>query len=565
MHDKMSPGMVSVDKASTPAFAIADAAHTTRSDGFDASAAGEGSSKQIPTWRFVLLSVSLGIGLFLSFIDSSIVSTAIFTIGTEFNEATRVFWVASAYTLANVAFALPFTAVADVIGRFRAYLLASVVYLVFSIACGFAQTLSQLIAFRALQGFGGSGLYALGQVIWPEMMTISQRRWLGAAIGGILAIAGAVGPLLGGAITSGATWRWIFWFKTPVAAVALMLFLVSWPRQARHHVRRAIRTLDWVGCLLLIGASTLPTLAFQEAGRKPISHEALFLAPLIIGICLWIVLVGWEIYIAKSERCSWKTVPIFPPDLMRTRRYTAAAINTLFTGFAYYIVVYAIPLRLQGVNGRTALVPLLGAAAVGSFSTGGLSFKKDMLGWTSIAGSALMAIGTGLLTTLEVHDTRAIPKSLYGFEVFAGLGFGLAVASASMLANFECELEHHAVAQGIVSQARVLGGSLGIAAASAILGRELRIQASIAVRESKDASLSGTASDELSNSVQIAYSDAFSTTLLVACVVCCVAFFSALGTWDRHKLGLRERNAAQEQRESDRIERLIAPTRVGPG
>ncbi|KJX93172.1 major facilitator superfamily transporter like protein, partial [Zymoseptoria brevis] len=540
--------MASVDKASTPAFASTDAANTTNSHSFDVSVAGEGPSTQIATWRFVLLSVSLGIGLFLSFIDSSIVSTAIFTIGTEFNAATRVFWVASAYTLANVAFALPFTAVADVIGRFRAYLLASVVYLVFSIACGFAQTLKQLIAFRALQGLGGAG----------------------AAIGGILAIAGAVGPLLGGAITSGATWRWIFWFKTPVAAVALMLFLVSWPRQARHHVRRGTRTLDWVGCLLLIGASTLPTLAFQEAGRKPIWNEALFLAPLIIGICLWVVLVGWEIYIAKPERCSWKMVPIFPPNLMRTRRYTAAAINTLFTGFAYYIVVYAIPLRLQGVNGRTpvqagiALVPLLGAAAVGSFSTGGLSFKKDMLGWTSIAGSALMAIGTGLLTTLEVQDTRAIPKSLYGFEVFAGLGFGLAVASASMLANFECELEHHAVAQGIVSQARVLGGSLGIAAASAILGRELRIQGSIAVRESKDASLSGAAGEEQSKSVQIAYSDAFSTTLMVACVVCCVAFFSALGTWDRHKLGLRERNAAQEQRESDRIEHLTAPTRIEP-
>lgn len=103
---------------------------------------------------------------------------------------------------------MPFAAIADIIGRFQAYLLALVIYLVFSIACGFAQTLNQLIAFRTLQGLGGSGLYALGVVIWPEMSTLSQKRWLGAAVGMILAVAGAVGPLLGGAITSEATWRW---------------------------------------------------------------------------------------------------------------------------------------------------------------------------------------------------------------------------------------------------------------------------------------------------------------------------------------------------------------------
>lgn len=131
-----------------------------------------------------------------------------FTIGADFHSATTVFWVASAYTLADVGFAVPFASLADIIGRFQAYLLALVLYLVFSIACGFAQSLNQLIAFRTLQGLGGSGLYALAVVIWPEMSTLNQKRWLGAGVGMVLAIAGAVGPLLGGAITSHTSWRW---------------------------------------------------------------------------------------------------------------------------------------------------------------------------------------------------------------------------------------------------------------------------------------------------------------------------------------------------------------------
>lgn len=140
--------------------------------------------------------------------STKILISSSFTIGAEFNSATTVFWVASAYTLADVGFAVPFAALADIIGRFQAYLLALVLYLIFSIACGFAHTLNQLIAFRTLQGLGGSGLYALTVVTWLEMSTLSQKRWLGAGVGMVLAIAGAVGPLLGGAITSHASWRW---------------------------------------------------------------------------------------------------------------------------------------------------------------------------------------------------------------------------------------------------------------------------------------------------------------------------------------------------------------------
>lgn len=180
----------------------------------------------LSAWQFVCLSiryaasvhwaskyasshaVSLSLGLFLSFMDGSITSTAIYSIGRDFDDISDINWIAVAYFLSDVGLAVPITALSDVIGRFNAWLLAEAIFTAFSLACGFAQSLSQLIAFRCLQGVGGSGLYALGIVIWQEASTPDQRIWMGACIGFVVALAGVMGPILGGIIADKTTWRW---------------------------------------------------------------------------------------------------------------------------------------------------------------------------------------------------------------------------------------------------------------------------------------------------------------------------------------------------------------------
>jgi MFS family permease len=104
---------------------------------------------------------SLSIGLFLSFLDSSIVATSLFTIGTEFNDIKRVNWVALAYTLSYLGCAVFLAQIADVVGRRGAFSISYIIFIAFSLACGFAQNLQQLIAFRAIQGLGGSGALSL--------------------------------------------------------------------------------------------------------------------------------------------------------------------------------------------------------------------------------------------------------------------------------------------------------------------------------------------------------------------------------------------------------------------
>lgn len=171
-------------------------------------------------------------GLFLTLVDSSIVATSLYTIRIEFDVAETVNWVALAYTIAYLSCSVTFARLSDVIGRRNAFLAGEVIFVAFSLACGFSQNLSELIIFRALQGIGGSGqplpilpkwfhvsdnhcvgIYSLSMVILPELCPQGLEEYLGSLIGVVLAGSGVLGPVLGGVLTYYANWRWVFWIK----------------------------------------------------------------------------------------------------------------------------------------------------------------------------------------------------------------------------------------------------------------------------------------------------------------------------------------------------------------
>ena len=190
-------------------------------------------------------------------LDSSIVATSLFTIAAEFGDASSINWVALAYTLTYLSCAVLFARVSDVVGRRAAFAAAYLLFIVFSIACGFARGMGQLIAFRALQGVGGSGesffffllslsffgwmprwlggwkvekgggwtrqggrgltrdigLYSVSMIILPEVTPDRAKKHIAAVVGCVLATSGVLGPVLGGVLTQYTSWRWVFWIK----------------------------------------------------------------------------------------------------------------------------------------------------------------------------------------------------------------------------------------------------------------------------------------------------------------------------------------------------------------
>lgn len=146
-------------------------------------------------------------------IDSSIVATSLFTISKEFGDASGINWVALAYTLAFLGCSVFFARMADVVGRRNAFVTAFIIFFSFSIGCGFCQSTTALIACRAFQGIGGSGLFSVTMVIFPECTPPKLKNRIAPIIGATISTGGVLGPVLGGVFTEYASWRWVFWIK----------------------------------------------------------------------------------------------------------------------------------------------------------------------------------------------------------------------------------------------------------------------------------------------------------------------------------------------------------------
>ncbi|OAQ96546.1 hypothetical protein LLEC1_02348 [Akanthomyces lecanii] len=425
--------------------------------------------------RFWLLSTGICLGLFLSIIDSSIVATALYTIGSDFRDHRAINWVALAYTLAYLGCAVAFAHLSDVIGRRNAFILAYVIFFAFSLASGFAQSLRQLIAFRTIQGIGGSGLYSLTMVILPEMCPPNRIKFIGPMIGMVIAVSGVLGPVLGGILTQYTQWRWIFWINGPIGAVSMILFVLSWPSKKQHNPANRLkwRNFDFFGTFLIIAASVLVVFAFQNAGESfyDVFNSSSFIAPIIIGLACWVVVFAWAILV-DNGRFGKHLAPAVPFRLFRNRHYTSAALTTLLIGYPYLQIIFTFPTRAQVVSGKSALVsgiellPMIGGSAIGSIVSGVMNGKKNFLFETIATGCCLTLLGCGLLSTVHGHEDDA--KAL-GFLVLPGLGFGLSTAAATMLVTFEASIADAAPAHGILAQMRILGGSIGIATASILL------------------------------------------------------------------------------------------------
>ncbi|KAK3688449.1 major facilitator superfamily transporter [Podospora appendiculata] len=517
------------------------------------------SSPTLPRARFLMLGTGLGFGLFLSMLDSSIVATSLYTIAADFKEIHGINWVALAYSLTYLSCPVLFARISDVVGRKEAFLAAFAIFIAFSLGCGFCQNLQQLIACRALQGVGGSGLYSLTMIIFPELTPDHQKPYVGGIIGIVLAVAGVLGPILGGILTEYASWRWVFWLNGPVGGVAALVFLFTWPEQKYLpvHDKRKWAEVDFLGSFLLIAAAVLIVFPFQNSSADVNEwSKAIFLAPLLLGILSLFALFAWQFY--SERRWHGERAAAIPLVLLRNHVYAATILNTLCMGFPYLLSVYIFPNRFQVVNGQSPLyagvmlLPMLGSTALGSAIGGLANGNKNRLFETVVVACIFMLLGCGLETTAS--SDLAIEPKLMGFLVFIGLGFGLSASSSTMIAIFESPIREHAPAQAIIAQVRTLGGSLGIAASSAILGVRTRSALTGVVTEAQLAGLGSKVSNlspEQWTAIRTVYTDAFREDMIICCAVLTLALVCSMGIYRRNRPSIpeQEQNRYREERQ----------------
>jgi EmrB/QacA subfamily drug resistance transporter len=401
---------------------------------------------------------------FMVILDVTVVNVALPVIGEELTlERATLTWVVTAYTLCFGGLMLFGGRLADVVGRWRTFLVGLVAFTAASLASGLADSGAALVAARAAQGVGAA-------LLSPSALSIITTRFHGsernralavwAAIGGAGA---AVGVVLGGALTSGPGWEWVFFINIPVGlavAAALPAFV------PRDRVAAAMRRMDLPGALTATAAVGLVIYGLVEAGDSGWADATTLLA---LGAG-----AGLAAGFVVIERLA--PAPLVRPELATRRPVVAgnlvmlAASGLLLSSFFLSSQYLQHVLRLSAL--RTGLVFLPVAAALGIGTHLGERVIRHVGGRpAAAAGFALAAAGTLLLAQVRA-DGEAVVDVLPGFLI-AGLGLGAAFVAATTTALAHVEARDAGVGSGLVNTGHELGATLGVAFVSTIAGASL--------------------------------------------------------------------------------------------
>src|SRR5581483_10572609 len=364
--------------------------------------------------------------MLLASLDQTIVSTALPRVIAELHGIDRYTWVATAYLLTSTVMVPIYGKLSDLIGRKPIFLFGVVIFLIGSAASGAAQTMDQLIIFRAFQGIGAGALMPIAIAIVGDLFTPRERgKWQGIT-GAVWGLSSIVGPLVGGWITDNTTWRWVFYVNLPIGIAAMLVLIFLMPGLRSKNVRISI---DYIGSALLIIGSVPLLLGFTWAGS-----QYAWLSPQILGLfaVAVVALVAFVFYEAMLERRGGQ--PIIEPSLFKNRIFTISTIATVVFGMALFGSIFFIPLFIQGVVGTSAtnsglvLTPLMLTSVVGSVVSGQLVSRLGKYKWIAIVGMVVSLLGTLLLLRLNVNSGNGdvlIAMLVLGL----GMGFGMSLYS----------------------------------------------------------------------------------------------------------------------------------------
>ncbi len=422
---------------------------------------------QAPASKRELYTVFAGLmlALTLASLDQNIVSTALPRIVSDLGGLAHLSWVVTAFMVTSTISTPLYGKLSDMYGRKPLFFAAIIIFLIGSIVCGLAQTMFQLILFRAIQGLGAGGLITLAQTTVGDLIVPRERGRYQGLFGAVFATCSVAGPILGGVITDALSWRWIFYVNLPVGAAALFLIAIG----LRTHRRSVTHRIDYAGAAFLTCATVCLLLVLSWGGSVyP------WLSPVIVALAA-IASLFYGLLIRQERRAH---EPILPPHLFANRVFVVAVSVIGLNAMALMGSLVFMPLFFQVVLGASPsraglmMAPMMGGVIVASVTGGRL---VSAFGRYKIFPVIGLIVGTGSFLTLAWSAFTGAPVALIEAALVAlGCGLGLVMPNLTVAIQNSVERSHLGAATSASAFIRSLGGALGVAVAGTVVAIRLR-------------------------------------------------------------------------------------------
>ena len=409
--------------------------------------------------RVIVITAGIMLALFMAAVESTVVATAMPTIIGQLGGLSIYSWVFSAYMLTSTTTVPIYGKLSDLYGRRTIFLISMGLFLAGSVLSGRSSDMTQLIAFRALQGLGAGGLLPLAFIIIGDLFNFEQRARMQGLFSGVWGVASIVGPLLGGFLVDQVSWHWVFYVNVAPGILAALLVGFAW--QEGEHLHAGSRLpIDYAGAGILSLAVVLLLLGLFDMGN--LAGWGL--------IALSIVLFGLLLRVESRA-----PDPVLPISLFRNRLFTIACVHGLFAGWSMFGSSSYVPLFAQGVLGTSATVAgSVLTPQMLSWTLASVVGSRLMLRWgyrtVSLAGMAVLVLGAFFMARIDV-DTSLVSLMVY----FALMGVGMGVSLPAFLIAVQSAVARPVLgtATAAVQFSRSIGGTLGVSVMGIVLSTRL--------------------------------------------------------------------------------------------